>query len=869
MIKFFLIFKSDNIGEIEVSEPHGFSNTDFQLKQEDKRYALDVSFSGGENEFLFNNFNHEEALNNLLYYRNKFGSEAIVSVKIVFEVGYTVLGDIHFESSETDGYTYFKCKVVQDSNQSRLKSNYEIKVDILSNKDVNGKDITPITSENLLVQAKPIYQVSSWENDGNYNENHSSIGGNQTMRYMFNPAIKLKEYGVEDSFTFLEVTDIITPDEIGSRTILDSFKILKAKQNINKLKLETGDFKITINTDADNGGDGRVTGGLIVRWGETEQTAQALNLISWNLGKYENFTHSGKLTFELPKLKRGDSVWFGFYNEVRQTGGGNVAIPRLEAFTNITNFSFKLSGESVAYNTVIPSYRLYDVIQQNVKSIAGLQVIAPEMIAGGHLYNQRLINGNCLRGITTRPFYITFKDIQEGLNEFNADYKLQVDNNVFIGLYRDFYPNKEVAFLETVQFDSLNLKFNPRYVINQFTYKWKGYQSQKESTFENTFDVVHGESQWFRPNSLASNKKEVEIGWVRDAFEIEFNRIKGFQEKPSTATQDDDKYYLLDTIEIADDNERYFEETAVLLHSYTNGLNKLANDGSFNWLLLGLAVGETFTILSDENAGDYEIKEITPAFLTLQRISSGVGNQQGEYTTTFKYYISATTANYKIRTNEGFDFIDNLNGSSNYANLRFSTKRNIINYYSEYLSSCNIFSKNTPFRNTYYKNNPECRTSYQGNIIKEGEDYLPNNPILTPTLYEGITFICDFEEFKEFEYKIRTDGGYFRFLNHDGQVIKGYPINIKYSNYKREMICDLEEKYEPAYITIVKDETGYLTINNETSVYRLKWEIESNKLFIFDDNKIPLYNGVFWNKVSINGQLPESVSELKNWLKLL
>ena len=70
-------------------------------------------------------------------------------------------------------------------------------------------------------------------------------------------------------------------------------------------------------------------------------------------------------------------------------------------------------------------------------------------------------------------------------------------------------------------------------------------------------------------------------------------------------------------------------------------------------------------------------------------------------------------------------------------------------------------------------------------------------------------------------------------------------------------------------MTIVKDVSGYLTINNETTVYKLKWEIDLNKLFIFDENKIPLFNGVFWNKVSINGELAESVSELKNWLKLL
>lgn len=869
MIEFSLIFKSDNIGEIKINEPIGFAQTDFQLKQEDKRYARDVSFSGGENEFMFTDLRHEEALNYLLYYHNTFGTEALVSAKITFDTGYTILGDIHFETASTDGLTYFKCKVVQDSAQATLKRNKEIKVDILSNKDINGNTITPLVGENLLLKAKPIKQFSSWESLKDYSKNLDSIGEPRTTFYAFNPAIQLKEYGVENSYTFFQDTEkrLNNYGEI----LRDSFKILTAKQNLSDIKLTTSDFYLNINTDVDNGGNGYVDGSLLVLYGEDILTAQLVSLLDWNLNEYESFTHNGALSFNLPFLKRGDSIWFCFYQKVRQSSESVAPLveKRFEAFTNIKNFNFSVEVQSIAFSSVVPSYRLFDVISQNVKSISGLNTVSNDFGASGHLYNQRLINGNCLRGITTRPFYTTLKDIEEGLIEFNADYEILASNNVSIRLYKDFYPNNEVGYIDTVQFDSMNKTFNPRYVINEFGYKWKGYQSQKESTLENTYDVIHGESQWFRPNSLASNKKEVEINWTRDAFDIEFNRIKGFQEKPSTATQDDDKLYLIDTIEITDESERYFEETATLLHSYSNGINKLANDSSFNWTLLGLRVGETFTILSNENQGNYTILEITPNFLSLERTSPGVADLQGEFTTTFKYYVSSATANYTIWTDEGFEFVNGLNGGDNYVNLRFSTKRNIVNYWNQYLATCNIYKKDTALRNTFYKNNPNCETSYQGVILKEGSDFLPSNPILTPVLYEGVTFICDFEEFKEFETKVRLDGGYFRFLDNNGQVIKGYPKNMKYSTYKRELVCDLEEKYEPAYMTIERVTAGMIVINSETTVNSLKYEFDSKKLFIFDSDGIPLYNGVFWNKVSVNGAIASTIYELRDWLNLL
>lgn len=875
MIKFYLNFKSDNIGKIEISEPIEFSSVNFQLNQEEKRYARDVSISGGENEFLFTDMTHEEALNNLLYYRSNFGTEALVSLEVKFsEVNESIIGDLHFETASTDDLTYFKCKVVQDSNQAKVKRNKEIKVDITSPTDINGNEITPLVSENVLLKAKPIKQISKWQQLNDYNKNHNSSGDTQTRLYTFNPAVQLSQYDLEDSFTFFQATESAYTDGEGIENILRDYlqglyKVVTAKQNLSNIKITTSDFSTHIETDTDSGGNGYVNGGFYLRYGETIETSTVHTFFNYTLNENQSFDNSGSYTFTIPFLKRGDSVWLYFYQKIRQSAEVPEVDPVFEAFTDITGFNFDIEATSVAYNTIVPSFRLYDVMKQNIKSIAGLNIEAPEFHPGGQFYDQRLFNGNSLRGLTERPFYVTLKDIEEGLVEFNADYEIKPNNDVFFGLYKDFYTNSEVGFMNAIQFDSMVKNFNKRYVINSFYYKFNSYQSQKENTAQNTFDVVHGESQWFRPNSLATNKKEVEVKWIRDAFDIEFNRRKGFEERNTTATQDDDKLFLIDTIPITDESERYFTESATLLHSFTDDLNKLTNDGTFNFLLLGIKSGEQFEILSFENQGVYEVVEVAQNFISLLRTSPGISSTTGEFTTTFKYYISSATANYTIWTNQGFTLIDNLNNPNNYANLKYTIRRNIENFWSEYLATCNLFSKTKPFKNTFYKNNPECATTYQGNYIVEGSDYVPSNPLITQNIYENVTFICSFEEFKQFENKIRTERGFFRFIDNKMNVIKGYPVNLKYNDYKKELLCDLEEKYEPAFMTIETPIAGLILVNNESRFNSLDYNFESNKLFIFDEHGQPFYNGVFWQSVSINGAFANSINELKNWLELL
>ena len=161
-MKFYLHFLSDNYGKHYIVEPIGYSSVDFQLKQEEGRYARDISFGGGENPFEFTKWREHE-LEMLVYYFQTFGYESRVRFGVEFTDGTdNIVGDLDFKEAETDEITYFKCKVVQDSIQALIKNRMDIKVDCFSDRTLDDEPINPLVAENVLIKAKPVVQRSKW-----------------------------------------------------------------------------------------------------------------------------------------------------------------------------------------------------------------------------------------------------------------------------------------------------------------------------------------------------------------------------------------------------------------------------------------------------------------------------------------------------------------------------------------------------------------------------------------------------------------------------------------------------------------------------------------------------------------------------------
>jgi hypothetical protein len=858
---FKLNFISNGEGEVVIDEPIGFDKADFNLEQRSKGYGRDISFSGGESNFEFYRMRNHY-YDTLMYYYETFGWESEVQLIIEVEGISNIIGDLDFKEADTNQLEYFKCKVIQQSNQAIVKRRRELNVDVFSSENIDGDAIVPLATENVLVKAKPIKQTSNWETPSITSYYlYAERAVSNTIYYVFNPSQNLVKSEIDDSLTFFSNLEGFTQNA-------DNFKIIEAQNNLRNIVIDITNFDLSMTTDVDNGGDGYIDLKLELRYGADYATATVHTFFTRQVSDTDpTYTNTNDYNFTIPLLNRGDGVWLYFWAKVRQSANPVFGNPRFEAFPVFNSMDVQAVGTSISYNTIVPSIRIYDGVSQVVESISGLETSFPFTEVNGEMYNQRIFNGNLLRNITDRPFNISLKNIEDWLPEINADY--EVGSEVFFGKYEDFYTNNEIGVFTSVRFDDYKKSFNERYAINEFYFKYKKFQSQKENEVENTFDVVHGESQWSILNRFVENKKEATVAFVRDSFYIDEQRRKALDLNETTSTQDDETIFILDTKESTAD--LVYEETDFLQHTYdaTTGYLKLSNTGSFSFILIGVTVGEIFVILGgDANAGTYTVIEVAERYIELSS-GSGTINNNGERITGFRYIVSTTTAPYVSWSDEGFNYITNILAKDNYANLKYTIKRNIRRFYNPYLATSNLFT-NKAIKRTLYQNNADLSLSYEGYQTVEGDDFTPTNPILSPYKHE-ITLITDFLTYKALEDATRTTRGYIRTYDAKGHVIKVYPEKMTYVNSAElgELKIVGEERYVRSIINITYANTGFITINDEYRTPKIKYSINEELFSIFDEQYRLLYDPVFWHKISVNNAIATSKTQLIQWLSLI
>lgn len=871
---FYLDFKNDSSGEVQIDEPIGYADMDFNLQQKDKGYGRDISFSGGEAQFNFVNYRNHY-LDKLLYFNHFYGFESKVDL-IIRQDGYDdVVAELDFASAVSDDFEYFKCKVIQQSSLQIVKRRKSVKVDLFSDKDVDGNAITPLTTQNMLLLNKPVYQKSRWEQSEQYLLNLSTKG---SRTYTINPAVNITKSDIDGTQNPFEI----------SGAGFESMQYLESTSSLKKITLKLNGCSGLLQPDGDNGGKGTIDFSLSVRYGATFATSTSKvllsKLLSYNSADYT--FNAADYVVGIDSLNRGDKIWICYQFTMKET----TAFGRLECFGYVNLNSIEITAESSSYNSITPSFRLIDVMRQVVKSTSGLDIVAPRFDIGGAFYDNRLFNGNFLRNAlvntdgTRKPFYISLEDIEKSIVEMNADHEIDSDGKVFFGTEADFYTSYESGFFDNTQFSEMTKVFNPRFSVNEFSYKYKNYQALKENEEVNSADNVHGESKYVFTNKMVENKKEITVEWIRDAFLIESNRRKAIVVSKDTASQDDDTLFCIDAIATAGDVS--FTEVSFLQHTFDAIANRLTlrSDGEVNFNSLGITVGSVVVIEApDKNAGSYAVQAnakspgatvddiVASSSLLLLRVSTGVisSSNNGERITKYTYTLDDALVPFTNYTSQGFTSIANLNAPDNYSNLRYSIRRNIDNYYQPYLATCNLYHKDDTIKNTWYKNNGECITAYNGITLKENESFVPSNPILSPFMYDNIIFAnVEFTDFIALQNSIRSDRGYIRTIDNNNRVIKVYPITMKYEILSKELTIKAEEKYEPKTMTI-STANKYILINNETYVQAIDWELRDNKLFIFDKRRQLLYNGVFFNNVAINNSLTEDIEEFETRMNLL
>jgi hypothetical protein len=844
--RFFLNFKN-SFGCIEITEPVKFDGASFVIEQEKGRYGRDVSFMNesldlffykgiydvSENPLQLPNgtiiYNLTQCFEQLIEDFNNTGWESEIEFIIEKSDVSFITGVLDMFNAETDGLTFISCKVVQDTGRQLIKRREDIVIDMFSNENVDREPITPLQTTNILLKAKPITQESEW-----FLPNTTAEIGNAV-----NAINAITKSGIENTLSYI-------PDGFQNG---EECVYLEAQNDLNDVKVKLIDWRIRNNN--------------------LDSTTDVFQVV-YSVYPIGGFTPDNYIVLDtFPK-----QTWIQNYNREFTID----FIPRgfrlniylfcdSPAFVSTFIFSqgkINIKAVSTAIDSVVKGVRYIDVLKQTVKSINGSTVNAPKFDVGGKYYNQFVFTGNLIKGRNDLPFPVKFKEAYGTIQEVNADYQVN-ENNVFIGQYADYYPNKELASLPSYPDESSRKSFNERFAINDFEFEYKTFEEDRDEA--NTTDAIHTKSQWSILNKQVENTKKIDLEQIRGAFKIESARKLAV--KTTTAQSDDDKPFLIDVVDLAPNTKGGF--SASLNHYIDNGTLKLLNDASFSWNLLGFQVGSVFTILTTSNVGNYTVSAIDNNILSL------TGNNPtsiGQAITKVEYALN--NVQFTNRTNEGLIYSDNLLNPENYSNLRYSIKRNMKEWFS-YLATSFNFLANKELKNTYFKSNGEAETQFNDEsniVIENGTETISETPILTPYIY-NVKMVANFETVVNILNGLKTAnndgtiGGFIRTRTNDGKIIKGYPQKLDYEPSTETLTATLEERYENETLTIVRD-NDIVTVNEVgykiTELASVWYEIHGDYLTLFDSKGIPLNNPVRFDKVLINGLSFENTILLSNKL---
>ena len=892
MFKHFLNFISlPDIGTIEIGEPIGFDKASYKVKQDDKRFGRDIIIANEDTELTFTrDFFEQMTITQILpdgsiFNNASLGFDYLIDIfnnegyegkveYIIQKDNITFSTGIFSYSTASVEFDNIKVKIIQNTNREIIKRLEDTDINAFSDKALDGRTITPCETTNILLKAKPIIQESVWSaptNDFVLSQCVDPVTG-LLASFWFNNVRQIEKSEIRNTLTNFDlfsqrVSNNWTPS-------LDNFRIIKTINSLKNVKATIElHFKTEVLTEQGFPSVSRVFGYIVKgAFGTTffdnfynagaGTGIQANTYIYYQSGYVGTGTPPAGQTISLSSevntvfnvdigdLDVGSQVWFVF---------GCISNQTLTILKN-TQIKTKLSitATATAIDTVVKGVRLIDLVKHNVKSLADVEVIAPDYDVNGEHYDNFAFNGLLLGQITDKPFNNKFKELIGFTDETCSDYQVN-PNTVEILPYNEFYTDELLAEFEELPSFSTNTKYNKRYTLKTADFKYKRSSSERETNGQNSIDDVHTETQKFITDTVDSNLK-VEINHIRSAFLIEQARQRAFDNQQTTSLQNDDNLFLLKCVPLAPSSEGGF--SAVLLQQVdttTNNLkilnNNIDGDGiDFNWTLLGFKVGDAFYIDLGTNAGVYTVISITSTILELDKVV-GVPTFTGEEFIKLRWYF--TDVLYTNQTNEGYTLIEGVANPTDYSNLDYSWARNIQRWYP-YLATATKFKPNGIIKTASFKTNGNLITQKFGesqSLADSGDitnSVISIQKILNPNIH-SVKVYAPFDEVTELIDDIQNKKGYVKVNLNDGRTVKGYVKELDYSYIKEELDLEIEEKFEGDFMEITSAGITFPQYPNKNNLN--SFQINNNFVVLFDENENQMYPPVRFTKIKINGVL--------------
>lgn len=872
--KYWLVF---SFGRVEVFEPVGFDASNFVCEQESKRFGRDTYYGSDDISLSFTDKkgsllpeprlldsgqilrHYTSGLEFLLQENRNNGSESIVYFELEKDGVFFTTGQLDFGSATTDDETFFDCKVTQVNQQANIKRRKKTKIDLFSNKDLDENTIDPIQTQKMLLQAKPVKQVSEWGNKDMSDVYYSNSGFSAGI---FVPiSNQLTKYEIDDTYSPFDTNrTLFEPDTNTLRTNLFRNRVFTAKNNLSNVTIKINGINFSSSTNY-----GKTQLYIVSNYYDTDGNYLSagsfpiIYLIDTN-GGYSAYNEDFEVN--IPFINAGESICLilSAYFSAGTFLNFNMSI------LNYKCESVFISSTSTAISSVINVVRYIDLIKQTYKGVGSLPVIASKYDVGGEFHDQFCFNGNLIRQFVDKPFYSDLLEVNEQLFELAADYQICKDK-IYIGQYNDHYANVDLGgFLKKPDKD-YNIDKNDDYLINKFYYQYELYEKDRDE--DNTLDAIHTDSEWYIPAIQSQNEKTIKLPYARDPYYIEVARRRA-NEKQTTSESSDDKIMIVDGIRLAPNTRASFTR-ALVFYSVVGGDLKFLSDNSFAWDLLGFSVGSVIYVTNNNITTSYTVTEITATILTVPY--SGVVTESATALFTIDYPLTGVT--WTNRTNQGLILAENLLNPENFSNLRYSIKRNL-KHWSSYIATSGKFIPSKEFKKNYFKANGEAKTQFTGEaepitenanipFVDIAEDKIINQNLINTTV------VASFEKVKTLIDNLQainpdgSIGGFVRIQKQNGSIAKGYIKKLDHLWKYNELTLTLEEKNESDFLDIVYN--GIILTINEVgydikTVTQRRFNVFNEKIQFFDENNINLSNRTIYSNVRFNGVVYNSVEEL-------
>ena len=380
--KHYLNFLSlPSVGTIEIAEPIGFDGASYKIKQDDKRFGRDIIIANEDTELTFTRdyfeqiqikqtlpsgemFNYaSQGFDYLLDIFQNDGWEGKVEYIIEKDNVSFITGIFSYYTSIVE-FDNIKVKIIQNTNREIIKRLEDTDVDAFNNKALDDRTITPCATTNILLKAKPIIQSGKWiygiEDPTIIRK--SDVGG---AYFHFNYSNNIIFSDLQNELSFIQ----------GLSSTFRDFKYLYAVNDFSDVTVKISNLDVRIGTGTSqlylqyvvwNEDDSQIYGGTPAI---ATQTTPFLS----------------DYTLLIPQIPRGYylSIWFLIYNQI---GSGNLVVAEYRSM------DVEIKASSTSIDTVVKGVRLIDLIKHNVKSLADIEVIAPDYDLGGEHYDNFAFN---------------------------------------------------------------------------------------------------------------------------------------------------------------------------------------------------------------------------------------------------------------------------------------------------------------------------------------------------------------------------------------------------------------------------------------------------------------------------------------------